>query len=543
MAKDTQRREESAETFDREALTEDARRLVAAVEEIHPDPYIGYDGRVDLHSRLEQVVRNLPETATAEEFYRRAAPLVAGMEDAHSVLRPPDYRDTSDKPESDRRLPVSFRVVGNRLYVDSVFDDTLVDLLGAHLLVIGDESIEMLLNRVAALRGVENQYMALVFVKRMIQKHDSLARLLERAAPPEEPTIRVRINGEEQSIALTPVAGDRELTRGLDETFPHPTGTGPRYRLYEGGEAAVFVPGDLSGYRESFEVAMDLGAARGADLAPAAYDRHVGGDQPADLAETVAALPSMVETLADLIDDMAASDTETLIVDLRDNTGGDSQFVFHIAYALYGWDGVARTMDSIRALKRRTELHRERYGTGSEDSTADESLVDYDFSDFLNGRDSEEEESEPQNREYLMRSGTFAEFVESRNHEPVYQPDQIIVAISASTLSSAFAGAAQLTSLGAEIVGVPSGQAPLSFGEAVEKTLPNTELTASIAGSMYHWVPDPDTNVLPPDQELTPALFERYDRAEDAVLRLAFDYAGVPDSNDSPPKPVEQYAR
>jgi hypothetical protein len=107
-------------------------------------------------------------------------------------------------------------------------------------------------------------------------------------------------------------------------------------------------------------------------------------------------------------------------------------------------------------------------------------------------------------------------------------------------MSSAFAGAAQLTSLGADIVGVPSGQAPLSFGEPVEKTLPNTGLTARIAGSMYHWVPDPDTNVLQPDRELTPSLFERYDRTTDAGLRLAFDHAGITEASGSPPVPAER---
>jgi hypothetical protein len=102
----------STETFDHEALAEDAHEFVAAIEAIHPDPYIGYDSRVDLHAQLERTVRDLPEITTAEEFYRRVAPLVAGMEDTHSLLHSPDYEDTSDGGEEDRQLPVSFRIVG-----------------------------------------------------------------------------------------------------------------------------------------------------------------------------------------------------------------------------------------------------------------------------------------------------------------------------------------------------------------------------------------------------------------------------------------------
>lgn len=543
MSEITRSEDGTEETFDRETLAEDARALITALEAIHPDPYIGYDGRVGLHSRLERIVQDLPETATAEEFYRRAAPLVAGMEDSHSLLRPPGYEDSPGGAEEGRRLPVSFRAVGDRLYVESVFDGMLTDLLGARLLAVEGESVATLTDRGTALRGAENQYTGLLFAGGMIEKHASLTRLLEQSAPPAEPTVRVEVGGEERFVTLTPIAGDREPTHELDETFPHPSGTGPRYRLYEDGDAAVFVPGDLLGYRESFEVRMEMGGTSAADLAPAAYDRHVGGEPPDNLAETVAALPSMTETLTDLADDMDAADTKTLIVDLRDNPGGDSQFVFHIGYVFEGWEGVTRMRDSVCSLKRRTEPHRERYGTGGEGSegvgTADDNPAGYDFTDFLDDPKTDESGAESRTKERLMLSDTFAEIVEAGSHEAAYEPDRIVVAVSASTMSSAFAGAAQLTSLGAEVVGVPSGQAPLSFGEPVEETLPNTGLTARIAGSMYHWIPDPDTNVLQPDRELTPALFERYDRTADAGLRLAFDHAGVTDPNGSPPEPVE----
>ena len=314
---DTPTEGESAAEFDRKALVEDARALVAALEAIHPDPYVGYDGRVGLHARLERIARDPPGTATVEEFYRRAAPLVASMNDSHSRLQPPTRDDSSDGSEGDRRLPVSLRVVGDRLYVESVFDGALDDLLGARLLAVEGELVGTLADRVAALRGAENEYTALLFAARTIEDHGPLARLLDRPASPTEPMIRVEVDGEKRSVALTPVAAEREPTGELDETFPHPIGTGPRYRLYEGGDIAVFVPGDLSGYRESFEVSMDRDAGRVTDLAPVAYDRYVGGDRPDDLAATVVALPSVTETLIEMSDETAAAGTDVLIIDLR----------------------------------------------------------------------------------------------------------------------------------------------------------------------------------------------------------------------------------
>ncbi|WP_158059188.1 S41 family peptidase [Halorussus halophilus] len=535
MSDPTQSQDTDSETFDRDALAEDARTLVERIEAIHPEPYVGYESRVELHARLERLVRDLPDTATAEEFYRRAAPLVAGLEDAHSKLSPPESDSTAETDE-DSRLPLSFRVVGDRLYVESVFDDSLEDLLGARLLAVEGTPVEQLADRTAELVGVENRYYALSRTGKLIREPTSLTRLLDRSEPQGEPTVRVRCDGEERSVTPSLVAADAEPMAELERSFSHPSGTGPQYRLYEGGDAAVFVPSDLQGYRESFEVALDRSVEWIEELAPEAYERHVGGDAPEDLSETVQALPSMVEVLTELADETAEDETETLILDLRDNPGGDSQFVFHVAYFLDGWEGVARVLDQTKSLKRRTQPHRERYGVDDERGTTDDNRADYDFGGFLDcvGGDADDLS---ETKRLLTLSETFADVVEDGRYESSLDPDRVVVAVSADTMSSGFAGAAQLTSLGAEVVGVPSGQAPLSYGEAVEETLPNTELTASIAGSMYHWVDDPDPNVLQLDRELTPELFDRYDEAADAGLRLAFDYAGVTDGR--PPEPTD----
>ena len=62
---------------------------------------------------------------------------------------------------------------------------------------------------------------------------------------------------------------------------------------------------------------------------------------------------------------------------------------------------------------------------------------------------------------------------------------------------------------------------------------------ADVVGAMFHWTPDPDADVLRPDRELTPAAFERYERAADAGLRLAFAHAGLTGPDGDPPEPVE----
>lgn len=517
-------------TYGRDELTSDLRDLVQFIETLHADPFLGYDSRSSLHARVERLARDLPEEMTAEAFYRLAASVVSGLEDAHSLVRPPEHNSTEGEHQ---RLPLSLEVVGTGLYVESVTDESLTELVGARLSAIEGVSASELVDRSEGLRGAENRYGALLFTAGYIERYRSLARLLDRETPPETLAVEFELNGARRSIEVNPVPGDPDPVARLEQTFPHPEGTGPRYRMYEAGHTMVFVPGNLLDYRESLEAKLASGADITAELASEAYDRQVGEDPPDSVEATVAVLPSMTETLEAMAEEMVEADSETLIVDLRGNSGGDSQFVFHLAYLLDGWDGVARAVDGVKFLRRRTEPYRQRYGDGEAGSTLD-NPADYDFSGFFASAD-QSDGPPPLVERLLSRSKTATEFVERHGDGGLYAPERVVVVVSAGTMSSAFAGAAQLSALGADVVGVPSGQAPISFGEPVEQRLPNTGLEVRIAGSMFQWLEDPVGDVLEPDCELTPARFEAYDRARDAALRLAFEYAGY---GDSPPTPI-----
>lgn len=513
-------------TFEREALVEDLRTVLERIESIHADPYHGYDGRVNLHHTVETAIRNLPQTATRESFYRHTAPILAGLDDAHSRLVPPERSDESG------RFPLSFRVVGDSLYVEAVHEASLTDLVGGRLTGVEGRSIDELADRGASLRGAENRYWALRHLARSLGEYDAVDRLLETTRPPQSPTIAIEgADGTDHRRSVAPVPADREPIAGLETTVEAPGGSGPRYRLYEDGDAAVFVPGDLTGYREAAEAAYARDRTGAERIVRDAYRRHVGDDLPEELDAVIAALPSMTETMTDLVRTMSEATTEALIVDLRDNPGGDSRFVQQLCYFLYGIEEIVETADWGVAVKRRTDAHRAEYGVpdGIRDgyATFEDNPADYDFGTVFRRATADREAAIAQ-FEGRLGTGSFGEELDARTHERYYAPERVVVVTSEATMSSAFAGAALLSEFGAEIVGVPSGQAPVSFGEAVGTALPNTGLTVELSGAMFRWVSDPSGPVLSVDRELTPELFEsRYDRAGDAGLRLAFDHAGA----------------
>lgn len=508
------------DTFDAADVAADLRSLVQRIEAIHPDPYRGYDGRVALHTALESTIRDLPDALTTEQCYRRVAELVAGLEDAHSRVAPPETTSES----SDDQYPISFRVVGDHLYVDAVHDTSLEGLLGARLLAVEGDSLDSLLDRYTRLRGCENDSFARLAVGEKLAAGEWLGRLLGDD-PGESLTLRLRDrDGTEREQSLRPVGPDSTSVDSIDTSL-EVAGTGPRYRLRDDGQTAVFVPGNLSHYREAIQYARSQDAGRAEAAACEAYTAHHEGPVPDDAADLVASLPSMVETVIDLVTEMAEAATETLVVDLRDNSGGDSRYLWYLCYALYGWERLAETYDWGLAVKRRSPAHRERYGVPEKHSTHEDNPADYDFSQAFQAQALDAERRiETQKRR--LADGRFADELAEGRHEGYYEPPQVVVATTAGTMSSAFAGAALLSQFGADVVGVPPGQAPHSFGEAVTVDLSNTGLSVDIAGALFRWTPTAEGPVLPMDRELTPEVFEgRYDCAGDAVLRLAVDQA------------------
>lgn len=509
----------TADTFNATDVALDLRTLVQHIENIHPDPYRGYDGRLALHAALESTIRELPDSLTREEAYRRAAELVAGLDDAHSRVAPPEAATDA----GDEQLPVSLRVVGGELYVGAVHDTALSGLLGARVLAVDGNPIERLLDRYIQLRGCENDYFARLAVGEKLGACDWLGRLL--ADPGDSVSLRVRArDGTERTETLRPVPADSSPVQPLDSTRDE-TDRGPRYRLCDGGRTAVFVPGNLAHYREAVQHALSQDAGRAEAAAREAYAAHHDGPVPDDSDDLVTALPSMVETVVDLVTAMADAETETLVVDLRDNSGGDSRFLWYLCYVLYGWERLVETYDWGLAVKRRSEAHREAYGVPDQPGTHEDNPASYDFSQAFQA-ETLDTERRIEIHQARLAHGRFAEELADQRHERYYEPPEVVVATTAGTMSSAFAGAALLSQFGADVVGVPSGQAPHSFGEAVTVELPNTGLAVDIAGAQFRWTPTDEGAVLPMARQLTPTLFEqRYDCAGDAVLQLAVDHA------------------
>ncbi|UPV76340.1 S41 family peptidase (plasmid) [Halorussus limi] len=516
--------------YPRADLVEDARSLATTLEASHPDPYAGHGGRVAFHRNLEELVREIPaDGESLEAFYERVAEFAALVRDLHTAVSPPEETEA----EVAGRLPLGFRVVGDGLYVDEVYDEDCADLLGGRLVAAEGVPTADLEARAAAVESADNEYGDRRNLGKMLEAVAPLRFLLDDEREPERPTLTVETPDGERTERTLEVVETDEPVETLATSVERPETDGePAFRFLddERSTALLALP-DMRLYREHPEMMTAMDAEGSERMARDAYREVVGEPVPDELTDVLAGIPSATEVLTELVEEMADAGTETLVVDTRDNGGGNSALTYILLYVLYGWDGIAdATADQI-SVPKDSDLYRQRFGdegaVGETDNPAG-----FDFESYFARGDADEQLD--QLREQVRLTETFREEVESGDNEAYYRPESVVVVTSAGTASAGTEPAFLLSKLGASVVGVPSVQAPNKPRDLLPGELPNTGLDFRVSFRHVEFRPEADDgDVFVPEAELTSDRFEAYDRAGDAGLRLALDFAGADDDSES----------
>jgi hypothetical protein len=130
---------------------------------------------------------------------------------------------------------------------------------------------------------------------------------------------------------------------------------------------------------------------------------------------------------------------------------------------------------------------------GNSDSTTTrrfpERVGDYDFSGAFEAGD--RTASEAGSEEYLRRiTIRFEKELETSEHEGFYVPPRVVVIVAPRTFSGGFWVAAALKRMGAEMFGVPSGQAGNAFAHVKRTTLANSGMTVQVSSRLFVLFPE-----------------------------------------------------
>lgn len=474
---------EETKRFAPEQLRADLRQLMDTLESAHPDPYLNGGGKIAFHRRFHHVLKTIPETGwTREEFYSRLLPLLASIGDSHTALLP--LMQTKDAAG----LPFSFKVVDRNLFIETVAHQDLAGYLGARLSAVEGHPLSELLDRQAKLRGAENDYTRIVFLcYSSLRRRSGLKMLLPEWSTEQPVHVTLELNdGRIEELALKiPIDQGKPCSLSTTIELPPTDRTDFSWTLLEGQpRTALLVIKGMEAYREGFENLKARGYQQVEAMAAAAYRGFNGGEPPKEWEKILAGIPSAGECFIGLIRAMKKAQSDTLIIDLRRNTGGNSIMSEILIYLLCG-EEASLSRPTGYVIVKDSPLRRSQYNHRFE-----KDHDGYDFSSEERGqaRAAVSRSSSESNWQTMpsfwnvVRKGVYK--------KPQIQFKRIFVLCSLFTYSSGFNLLTALKDMGAETVGTPSGQAPNNFGDALSFRLEHSQLQGYISYKRIVTYPD-----------------------------------------------------
>lgn len=517
--------------YNREALIQDARQLASILEQSHPDPYINGGGKVAFQRRLQGLLQTIPaEGMNAEQFYRQLLPFVASLRDGHTAMLSPQA-GTPPRPG----LPLPFKVIDESLAVASAVHKDHVDLYGAMLLAVEGVPIRELVQRQNNLRGIENTYGTLALLSRSLGTERGLQNLLPEWTNPAKIRLTLRLAaGESRDFIFQP--GEKienaPVQPGSKIRLPDMSRSDVAWNfLDKDGETAVLKIDDMSTYREACEDWIAQGMSEGPDFARAAYQKFHGKEAPAKMEDVLAGIPSATDAFKDLVLAMKRAETKNLIVDLRQNTGGNDWMVSLLFYFLFGRESMV-SYDKGFHISRYSNLYFQVYAN---DSLAEINrgralpleAGDYDFSnEQASSKGNDPTALLKAEGEKLKKIPTFYKVFSRGLYEKFYRPPHLVALCSAWTYSSGFSMLAALAEFGATVVGTPSAHAGNNFGDSLIFQLTNTQLRGAVSYKQIITFPnDPEKGrCLRPNIELTHEKWTALHFDPNAEVLLALEF-------------------
>ncbi|WP_436910620.1 S41 family peptidase [Halosimplex marinum] len=491
----------------------DVRAFVDAIEATHPAPFVRAGGRFEYYERVQSTLDALPPEGPSKRRLREElAALAAAVRDAHTFVV---------HPMADGSIPLRLGAVDGDIRVRAVRSDERRSLVGARLRRVAGVGVDELLDRQRRLRGSETPHGDRTNLLLSLRNWRSMATLLAADDRPARATFEFRApdgSAVRETFEPTTDGGEWVAPSTLDRPASEEW---PTYRLLPERDAAWLRVPSMDGHREAFEYRRDGLDEHSRTRARSLCRAATGEPAPEDFDDALGGVPAALDVFRDLAGEMAAAETETLVVDVRDNTGGNRILVDLLAYVLYGWDAVVTARDRPGALRYSDRLVEER-GTDSFERADENGAWDLRPGEYaVDDGDPSVEDVRSDLRDSLP---TF-----ERSESPdwpfagKYAPPTVVVATAATTFSAGFSLLAALRRLGASVVGTAPVQAPTYFGDVVTFELPNSGLTAMTATSRIETLPEGPDEVLEPDRQLTSEDFDRYDHDRDASVLLALD--------------------
>jgi len=396
-----------------EMLKKDLDFLVTSLEEIHPDLYARFN-RIRFHLEKKKVTDGIKGPMTSLEFYKRIAPMVARLRDGHTAVMFPTRPLAEYVRRGGKIFPFDVDCRGGKVVIRKSFSPSRKIGAGASVLSINGIPAEKLVN----------QYISFL--------------------SPRKEEFRWILAGDLFSVYLYLI---QDFDSGFHIRFRDKGGTGIRDVKLEGQTLQ-----NINRMRKAGSPDMKM------KFNFRYYEKEKAGMMAID---SFSGSGNYYEFLRDSFRQLKEKKGETLIIDLRKNSGGDSR----LGEALMGYlsvepvDLVSKTR--IKVSRQVKNMFRERMKKADRSKLSPEALRYLDK---------------------IMKTGT-GKILElfprerGRTQKSLRFGGKIYLLTGIRTFSSAVLFAASFKDHGlGTVAGVETGAPASHFGEIYSFTLPNSKL-------------------------------------------------------------------
>jgi len=427
---------------------------------IHPEPYKAFGGKDAFVRAADSLRSHLACTPglTYRNLQDAIGSFLVPLHDEHTYCGYFNYGE-----DEYVGLPVHFRAIPDgSLIIDGIVGDE--GCLGARLKGMNGVQLEELLSKLAVKISYENTFGLLKKAAQLIVYKPTLLEILNLDNAAEVQLELILPDGKETNISLpfmtdAQAAASKIAKSPRDNRFPNDNLT------YEFADKAK----NTMTFRLKKVDSPEIGKAFGR-----------------------------------MLEEMKSNGSRNLIVDLRDNIGGNTYYLYPALYELYGDDFLKADL-GMSYGSRISEPFLKKHGLSLEKLNADG--VSYRIDDIL---------YEDTN------------IKDTQDAKYIYTPENVYVICNEGTFSAAFHALIMFRTMGALIVGVPSSQSPNTYMEVTEFDLPHSGIDCSVSNSIQKCFPDGsyNSNVLWPDFQPSYRDYADYGFNKNAELMYCIDLAG-----------------
>ncbi len=488
-----------AQTFSSDTLVADFRYYVKLLQETHPDPYSNMGGKVQFFNLSEKIADRikLVNSGSVSILTDAIRELNAKLKDGHTGVNNSNQKTTNDK-----YAPVSVAVIPDGLILTSVpkKDERF---LGARITGVNGHPVEDICQKVTSRYGCENIYNAYENLRYLLCKSILYIRVYQSELTSLSLEVTTR-NGKKATLDypfLTKTEADKVErskveTSALQRDFPY-----MGYKFLDSKHKVMYFRNATVMARDNFQYMKENQWGNLKESVADVYNHYLKKEMPDTLNHAIDKLPSLTEIFYSMLSEMKSSESEYLIIDLRNNSGGWSPIVYPALYQLYGDDYLRKNME-VTFCRLMSPLYLAKNNTTLDKFNA-QNHSSYQIGDYMITK-SEDVKGDIESIRDKFISNAMSErkdLLQKLNGKPVYTPKKIFVITNSGTFSAAFHFAFYLWKMGATVVGVPTSQAPNTFMELTPYRLPLTGVTGSISNALQEFLPsnDPKSKIFYPD--------------------------------------------